>query len=46
MIQIKFNLMTCLQFWSEKTENSVRQQFNYDLYIKILKAKLNEAPSK
>lgn len=40
MINKQFNLMSCLQFWSEKTNNSVRQQFNYDLYIKILKAKL------
>jgi hypothetical protein len=41
-----FSLITCLQFWSEKTNYSIRQSFNYDLYIKVLKAKLNENPSK
>ncbi len=34
-----FSLISAIQFWTKKTNDSVRQSFNYELYIKILKAK-------
>lgn len=35
-----FSLLASIQWWSKKTQDSVRQHFNFDLYQKILKAKM------
>jgi hypothetical protein len=32
-----FSLSSALDWWSKKSENSVRQSFNVELYLKILK---------
>lgn len=34
-----FNLTACIDWWSRKSDDSVRQSFNIDLYFKVLKAK-------
>jgi len=36
-MKTQFSLQSAIDFWTKKSENSVRQSFNVELYLKILK---------